>query len=385
MALCLICAGVYFKQESILQYSRILGPFTSVFYGVRMRHIFRLILLMFICCLIAACSTGGDVVRVIDVADEATLKGLDQAELDRLAKIKAAEQNEANGNGLKKIISGTPSYTVVEYLVARPGAGSTQAREYSVGGYDVLDITVYEEQDLSREGVRVSADGYISFPLINRVQVEGLTTSEIETLISNRLAEGQFLLEAHVSVMVSDYRSKQFMALGPVKVPGSYPLRANERVLDAISRAGGIISDLAGSELMIIRTEHLDTDQESKLVISINLQSLLDQGDQMSNLLLEDRDLLYVSRAEHFYIIGQVKQPGSFLYLEKDITLVEAISMAGGFTNIAARNRTRIVRMEDGEEKIIEVKVDAITKSGMKGHDVRILPGDVIIVPESFF
>ena len=82
---------------------------------------------------------------------------------------------------------------------------------------------------------------------------------------------------------------------------------------------------------------------------------------------------------------GQVKQPGSFLYLEKDITLVEAISMAGGFTNIAARNRTRIVRMEDGEEKIIEVKVDAITKSGMKGHDVRILPGDVIIVPESFF
>ena len=350
-----------------------------------MRQIFRPILLMFICCLIAACSTGGDVVRVIDVADEASLKGLDQAELDRLAKIKAAEQNEANGNGLKKIISGTPSYTVVEYLVARPGVGSIEAREYSVGGYDVLDITVYEEQDLSREGVRVSADGYISFPLINRLQVEGLTTSEIETLISNRLAEGQFLLEAHVSVMVSDYRSKQFMALGPVKVPGSYPLRANERVLDAISRAGGIISDLAGSELMIIRTEHLDTDQESKLVISINLQSLLDQGDQMSNLLLEDRDLLYVSRAEHFYIIGQVKQPGSFLYLEKDITLVEAISMAGGFTNIAARNRTRIVRMEDGEEKIIEVKVDAITKSGMKGHDVRILPGDVIIVPESFF
>lgn len=351
-----------------------------------MRNVLQPVLFILLCCLIAACSTGGDVVRVIDVSDEeATLEGLDQAELDRLARIKAEEQDTANGHGLKKIISSTPSYNVVDYLMVRPDANNAAARDYTVGGYDVLDVTVYEEQDLSREGVRVSADGYISFPLINRVQVGGLTTSEIETLISNRLAEGQFLLEAHVSVMVSDYRSKQFMALGPVKVPGSYPLKANERVLDAISRAGGIISDLAGSELMIIRTEHPDTDKESKLVIRVNLQSLLDQGDQMSNLLLEDRDLLYVSRAEHFYIIGQVKQPGSFLYLEKDITLVEAISMAGGFTKIAARNRTRIVRVEDGVEKIIEVKVDAITKSGKKGHDVRILPGDVIIVPESFF
>ena len=59
--------------------------------------------------------------------------------------------------------------------------------------------------------------------------------------------------------------------------------------------------------------------------------------------------------------------------------------MAGGFTNIAARNRTRIVRVENGMEKIIEVKVDAITKAGKKGQDVRIWPGDVIIVPESFF
>ena len=58
---------------------------------------------------------------------------------------------------------------------------------------------------------------------------------------------------------------------------------------------------------------------------------------------------------------------------------------AGGFTQIAARNRTRIIRMENGEERIIEIRVDAITSDGKKGQDVRILPGDVIVVPESFF
>lgn len=350
-----------------------------------MQYLRQLVIALLVCSLVAACSTGSEVVRVIDVTEEAQIEGLDQEELDRLAKIKAAEQDQTNGLGLKKIISSTPSYNVAEYMVARPEANSAAGRDYTVGGYDVLDITVYEEQDLSREGIRISAEGHITFPLINRVQVGGLTTSEIENKIANLLAEGQFLLDAHVSVVVSDYRSKQFMALGPVRMPGSYPLKANERVLDAISRAGGIITDLAGSELMIIRTENPDTDQASKLVIHVNLQALLNEGDQMSNLLIEDRDLLYVSRAEHFYIIGQVKEPGSFLYLEKEITLVEAISMAGGFTKIAARNKTRIVRVENDVEKIIEVKVDAITKSGKKAHDVRILPGDVIIVPESFF
>ena len=136
---------------------------------------------------------------------------------------------------------------------------------------------------------------------------------------------------------------------------------------------------------MIIRTENPHTANERKLVVRINLQALLDQGDPASNLLLEDGDVLYVSKAERFYIIGQVKNPGSFFHLDKNTTLVEAISMAGGFTTIAARNRTRIVRVEDGREKIIKVKVDEITKSGKKGQDVQILPGDVIVVPESFF
>ena len=350
-----------------------------------MRNVFLLIIFISLCTMTAACSTGGDVVRVIDVAGKEEIEGLDQAELDRLAKIKEAEQTESNGHGLNNVIKATPSYNVVEYLSLRPNANNPAARDYTVGGNDVLNIIVYEEADLSRQGVCVSAEGYISFPLINRVEVDGLTTSEIATRISNRLAEGQFLIDAHVSVTVSDYKSKQFMVLGPVAVPGSYPLKAQERVLDALSRTGGIRSDETGRELMIIRTEQPNSANERKLVVRINLQALLDQGDPASNLLLEDGDVLYVSKAERFYIIGQVKNPGSFFHLDKNTTLVEAISMAGGFTTIAARNRTRIVRVEDGREKIIKVKVDEITKSGKKGQDVQILPGDVIVVPESFF
>ena len=176
-----------------------------------MRNVFLLIIFISLCTLIAACSTGGDVVCVIDVTEKEEIEGLDQTELDRLAKIKEAEQTESNGHGLNNVIKATPSYNVAEYLALRPSANNPAARDYRVGGNDVLNINVYEEADLSRQGICVSAEGDISFPLINRVSVDGLTTSEIATRISNRLAEGQFLIDAHVSVTVRDYRSKQFI------------------------------------------------------------------------------------------------------------------------------------------------------------------------------
>ncbi|UCD32328.1 MAG: polysaccharide biosynthesis/export family protein [Desulfobacterales bacterium] len=353
--------------------------------AINVNEISRYLVIFITLLFINACATGKDVVRVIEVTEGASAKGLSKREVAKLAQIKAASTSENNSHGLNHVIKKTKNYDVTEYQASRPDANNPTALDYRVGGYDVLDIVVYEEEDLSRTDVRISADGYISCPLIGRNTVDGLTTSEIENLISDKLAKGQFIIDAHVSVTVSDYRSKQFMMLGPLKEPGAYPLRAQERVIDAISKAGGIDFAKSSNQMMIIRTKNPNTKNERKIVIRVDLQALLHEGDQASNLLLMDKDLLYIPKAKQFYLIGQVQRPGSFFYLDKDITLVEAISKAGGFTKIAARNRTRIVRMEDGIEKIIEVKVDAITKAGKKGQDVVIRPGDIIVVPESFF
>jgi len=160
--------------------------------------------------LVLSCSTGGVVVRVTTVS-EGELKKIGVKELARLAEIKEAKKRERNNLGLKNVIQGTPNYSIAEYLALYPDSNNPIARDYKVGGYDVLDIMVYEEPDLSRENIRVSAGGYISFPLIERIKVDGLTTSEIEELISLKLAQGQFVLDAHISITVSKYKSKQFM------------------------------------------------------------------------------------------------------------------------------------------------------------------------------
>ena len=327
------------------------------------------------------CSTNGDVVRIITVSEGESI-GLGQSDLARLEEIK---KNEKKDIGLDTVIKKTPNYMVAEYLLNYPQSTNSSKQNYTVGGYDVISIKVYEEPDLTRDNVSISADGYISFPLIDQIKVLNLTTSEIEKLISNKLAEGQYLLNAHVSVNVEKYQSKQYMVLGSVRKPGAYSLHAHERVLDALSNAGGIEFKQTGKMGMIVRTLNPNTEQEKKIVIRIDLKSILKEGDQLSNLFLMNKDLIYIPVAEHFYIIGEIKQPGAYACLGDGITIIEAISNAGGFTKIAARNKTRIVRIENSVEKIIEIKVDKITKDGQKGKDVQIQPGDVIVVPESLF
>ncbi len=342
---------------------------------------------------VAACVTTGDVVKV-EVVKEDAYKNLKESERTALEEIRKSSVAKKVDSKLTNVIDKTPQLSVTEYLEKYPETSAQISKNYRVGGYDVLNILIYEEEDLSRNGLQVSADGYITFPLIGQIAVDNLTTAEIGKLIASRLAREQFLLAAHVSVMVADYKSKRVLVLGTVNNPGSYALQSRERVLDALSKAGGIwrrtgisgkSSGSAGKKGLIIRTQNPDTPQESKIVININLKGLLEDGDQIANLYMHDKDVLFIPAAENFYIIGQIKEPGSFALTDREITLVEAISRAGGFTPIAARNRVRIIRVEKGVEKIITVNVDAITDAGKKIQDVIIQPNDVIVVPESFF
>ena len=284
-------------------------------------------------------------------------------------------------------IAANKTLPVREYLERYPAYGEQGQIDYTVGPSDILKIEVFDEKEMSRDAVRVSGDGYISFPLIGRLKVAGLTTSGIEQLISRKLSSGGFFLNAQIAVLIAEYGSKRYKVLGAVTKPGIFFLKANEQILDALSEVEGVDQETAGRELLVIRHQpgQSGIGDNKKIVISINLVSLLEGGDTLSNLRLIQGDVIYVPKANLFYIMGAVKEPGSYNFTKKNITLVEAIGTAGGFTPIAARNKTRIIRVENGQEKIITVNVDAITDAGRKIHDVNILPNDIIIVPQSFF
>ena len=257
-------------------------------------------------------------------------------------------------------------------------------KEYVIGGRDVLEITVYDEPDLNRK-IRVSNSGYMSFPLIGDVKVAGFTAVEIEKIIESRLKQG-YLVNPQVSINILEYKSSEVYVLGAVNRPGAYPLMGETKLLEALSRAGGIATTregyLAGKELFVIREES-DSEERVKY-IRVDLDRLLVQGDLSLNIPLKNKDTIYIPQLDSIFVFGEVKAPGSYKLLEKEVTVLEAITMAGGLTKYAAPNRIKVIRYEGGVGQTIKVNVKEITKSGDRSKDVVLKPGDVVVVPQGY-
>jgi polysaccharide biosynthesis/export protein len=83
-------------------------------------------------------------------------------------------------------------------------------------------------------------------------------------------------------------------------------------------------------------------------------------------------------------VLGQVQKPGTF-EIKGRLSVSQAIARAGGLTRTASPNRTQIIRKCDGREEIIPVRLNDILKDGDLSQDIRLQPGDLIVVPESFF
>lgn len=243
------------------------------------------------------------------------------------------------------------------------------AQDYIVGEEDILKITVYNHSDLTTT-VRISGDGIINFPLIGSVKVAGLTVSQVSQEISGLLADG-YIINPHVSVFIEEFRSKKTIIMGQVNKPGIYMLHGQTTFLELISKAGGLTKD-AGDKATVKRRSNTSGGNES--IIIINLKKLIEEGDTSQDIALMDNDNIYVSKAGVFYVTGEVKKPDAYKYKE-GITVVKAITMAGGFTDKASTGRVKIVRKVEGKEEVIK-------RAEM---DEPILQDDVIVVPESFF
>lgn len=86
------------------------------------------------------------------------------------------------------------------------------------------------------------------------------------------------------------------------------------------------------------------------------------------------------------YLLGQVQKPSAIeIPPEKPLTVLEAITSVGGFTDIAAPSKVKVLRMENGRQKAIDVDIAQITKYGQKSLDITLMPGDVVFVPQSMF
>lgn len=128
------------------------------------------------------------------------------------------------------------------------------AMEYQLGAGDVLHVSVWKNEDLSRT-VTIRPDGKISLPLIGELTVAGLTPAKVQAILVKELVEYVDAPERNVFVIVEEVNSYQISVLGEVKTPGRFAIQGNTMVLDALSEAGGLTEFASESEIVIFRRD----------------------------------------------------------------------------------------------------------------------------------
>ncbi len=261
--------------------------------------------------------------------------------------------------------------------LSAPRVALTQsAGDYVIGAQDVLSIAVYDQLDLGGK-YAVELDGSFTFPLVGRVQAGGLTIRNFEGELKKKLADG-FFKNPQVTVAIEQYRSQRVFVTGEVRSPGAYPLTGDMTLIEALAKAGSTTST-ASEEVVVVRgTKGVDGPiaidaAGDKEILRFNLKDLQSGAAAVRNIDLRDGDTIYIARAELVYIFGEVKNPAAYP-IKTDTTVLQALSLAGGVTPNGAINRTKIIRVVEGDKREISVKLTAIVQ-----------PGDTIMVPERYF
>ena len=166
------------------------------------------------------------------------------------------------------------------------------AKDFFLGPEDVVEVTVWRNQDLSRTVV-VRPDGMISLPLIGDVQASGLTAAQVSERISKRLSE--FKENPSVSVSVKEINSYFIYVVGEVVRPGKYPLKSYATVLQGVSLAGGFTPYASKNKMAVVRQVRDGKGGEDRQVrIPTKYDDLLMGRGEMGNFRLLSGDTIVV-------------------------------------------------------------------------------------------
>ena len=161
--------------------------------------------------------------------------------------------------------------------------------DYCLQPEDILNITVYEQSDLTTK-TRLSSEGEISFPLLGKIKLAGLTVNEAKEKIEELLRK-DYLVNPQVQIFIEQYHLKQVSVLGSVNSPGKYNMYPEKEttVLEAIAMAGGFstIADINGTR--IIRNE-----SGEEQVIKIKVTDITRKGQKEKDITLLPGDIVFV-------------------------------------------------------------------------------------------
>jgi len=257
--------------------------------------------------------------------------------------------------------------------------------EYKIDPGDTLEITLWEGTTPKKEEILVRPDGTISFGFVEDLAVKGLTSSELDQLLTIDFRE--YVRNPRIDVVVKEHNSK-FVRLvgaiayhGPGSGPGRYRLKDKNTALEIITQFGGPAKDANLGDVRVRR--------KNGQTVSLDLFKAINQGDPGQDLVLNDGDLVFVpnlsEEGNRVYVFGEVEKPGAYTFTGSDMRLFDAISKAGGATVFASTEGTRVVRGDPTRPEIITADLKSLIEEGNFSQNVVLASGDLVYVPRSGF
>ena len=281
----------------------------------------------------------------------------------------------------------------------------TAGREdYNIGPEDLIDISVFEVPELSRT-VRVSATGEISLPLIGTLKVVGQSPIAIEQMLRDTLRK-TYVNDPQVVVFMREFHSDPVSIMGAVKMPGNYQIQTHKSLVEVLAMAQGFTEGPArrpGRDIVVTRkVSHSEipsarssdagasgadpavgSKNDDPEIVEVPIKELMNSGDPKWNILIYPGDVVKVVPAGTVYVAGDVTRPGGFPLTDFDnVSVIQALSMAGGPLRTAVRKNTVIIR-RDAKGNRLEQKVDL--GRVLKGQDPDVMLGanDILFLPGS--
>ena len=247
------------------------------------------------------------------------------------------------------------------------------AGDYIIGEGDGLFISVWGVERLNFN-VKVRPDGKITVPGIGDVTASGLQPQNLQKDLTEKLKE--LVKNPIVTVTVSEITNSKVYIFGSGIKSGVYDVVRKTTLLQILCS----LSDVKAADF---RKAYLLRNGKK---IKEDFHNLYVNGDIMDDVTIDTNDAIFIPLLldKSVYVLGAVNNPKAIEFRE-GMTVMEAILEAGGFTKFASQNSTRIIRKEGGKETTMPIRAKDLLKKADLKQNVRLKPGDYIIVDESMF
>jgi polysaccharide export outer membrane protein len=262
---------------------------------------------------------------------------------------------------------------------------------YVLGGNDQILIRAPQADEINEKPFRLDADGFLNLPLLGRFRAGGLTVQELEADLVSRLRE--YIREPQVVVTVVQFHSEPVFFVGAFNRPGIYALQGRRTLVEMLSSIGGLQPNASRRIKVTRRTEYgsiplpntVEDPEKKTSAVEISLGSLRENVNPAEDIVLYSYDVISAERAELVYISGEVAKVGGIELGERDsISIAQALTMAGGFTREASRDKVRVLRPILNTTRRAEIEIDVKRIFEGKDNDFPLLANDVLYVPRSY-